>query len=233
MADHEPMWTVFDSRETLAETLAEAVAAALEDGIDERGRGLLAVSGGSTPARFMQALSRKPLDWSKVTILQVDERFVPETSPRSNAGLAKTNLLQDEAAAASFVTLYRDVADVSASADSAEAELATLPWPLDAAILGMGPDGHTASFFPDAKELPQLLDPAGTRSVMAVHAESAGEPRLTLTLPRLVSARFLALHIEGEEKRFALEAALAAETVLPIRAVIENAVEGIEIFWAP
>lgn len=227
------MWNEFDSRETLAQTLAEAVAGALENGIEERGMATLAVSGGSTPARFMAALSSRPIDWSKVTVLQVDERFVPDTSPRSNAALAKANLLQNAAAEARFVSLYHDVADVEASAKAADAELSAMSWPLDAVILGMGPDGHTASFFPDAKELAALLDPAGTRAVMAVHAESAGEPRLTLTLPRLVSARFLALHIEGEEKKMALERVMAEEPALPVRVVIEQAPQGMDIFWAP
>lgn len=100
-------------------------------------------------------------------------------------------------------------------------------------MLGMGNDGHTASFFPDAVELEQLLDPTGKALVLPVHAQSAGEPRLTLTLPVIASGRFIALHIEGAEKLTTLEKALAPGSTLPIRRVIDAAKTPVEIFWAP
>src|SRR5690606_25629287 len=76
-------------------------------GIARRGQGTLAVSGGSTPARFFAALGkRKDVDWDKVLVTLVDERWVPETSDRSNAGLVNMKLLQGPAAVARFVPLY-------------------------------------------------------------------------------------------------------------------------------
>ncbi|WP_269933350.1 6-phosphogluconolactonase [Aminobacter sp. HY435] len=228
-----PRWNEFGTRDELAAALAAKVAETLKTAIARRGAAFLAVSGGTTPGRFFAALSKEVLDWSKVTVTLVDERFVPESSPRSNAALAKANLLQNEAAAAGFAPLFHDAASVEQGADLADVELGSLPWPLDAAILGMGADGHTASFFPDAQELSALLDAASPRLVMPVHSESAGEDRLTLTLPALVNAGLLAVHIEGAEKRSVIEAALAAEKALPIRAVIDRAPRGAEIFWAP
>lgn len=228
-----PRWNEFATRDELAATLATKVADALRAAIAQRGAAFLAVSGGTTPGRFMAALSREELAWSKVTVTLVDERFVPESSPRSNASLAKANLLQNNAAAARFAPLYHEATTVEDAAAIADAEFRALPWPLDAAILGMGGDGHTASFFPDAQGLDGLLDPASARIVMPVHAESAGEPRLTLTLPALVGARLLAVHIEGAEKRAVLEAAMAVEKALPIRTVIDQAPRAAEIYWAP
>src|SRR6185437_7408158 len=93
---------------------------------------------------------------------------------------------------------------------------------LDAVILGMGADGHTASFFPDADDLAALLDPQAPANVLPVHAPSGIEPRLTLTLPRIASAGFIALHIEGSEKRRVLEAALDGQPHLPVRAVFDH-----------
>lgn len=228
-----PRWNEFETRDELAAGLAARVAKTLKTAIAERGAAFLAVSGGTTPGRFFAALSREKLDWSKVTVTLVDERFVPETSPRSNAALAKSSLLQNEAAAARFAPLFHEASSVEQGADLADADLRTLPWPLDAAILGMGADGHTASFFPDAKDLDTLLDPASARLVMPVHAETAGETRLTLTLPALVHAGLLVVHIEGAEKRSVIEAALAADKALPIRTVIERAPRAAEVYWAP
>ena len=108
-----------------------------------------------------------------------------------------------------------------------------LPWPLDAAILGMGADGHTASFFPDAENLGALLDPASNRIVLPSHAPSAGEARLTLTAARIVEAKFLALHIEGQEKRAAFDEAMGGNDKKPVRAVFDAAPHAPEVFWAP
>ncbi|WP_018426562.1 6-phosphogluconolactonase [Hoeflea sp. 108] len=228
-----PRWNEFETRDELAAGLAAKVADTLKAAIISRGTAFLAVSGGTTPGRFFAALSKQVLDWSKVTVTLVDERFVPESSPRSNAALAKASLLQNEAAGARFAPLFHEAASVEEGADLADIKLRSLPWPLDAAILGMGADGHTASFFPDAQGLEALLDPASSRLVMPVHSESAGETRLTLTLPALIGAGLVIVHIEGAEKRNVIEAALAAERPLPIRTVLDQAPRAAEIYWAP
>lgn len=227
-----PDWHVFASPEMLADSLAGAVAAELAGAIVRRGVAFLALSGGTTPKRFLAALSKRKLAWRQVTLTLVDERFVPESSVRSNAALVRTTLLSGAAEAARFVPLYSPAADVGAAAGLANAALAAVPWPLDVAVLGMGTDGHTASFFPDATD-PAALDPANPAAVAAVHAESAGEPRLTLTLPRLTEAGFVALHIEGAEKRAVLEQALSIKANLPVRRVFDHAKHSVQVYWAP
>lgn len=227
-----PDWHVFASPGTLADHLADAVAAALAGAIARRGAAFLALSGGTTPKRFLAALSGRNLEWNRVTVTLVDERFVPETSPRSNAALVRAALLAGAAAAARFVPLYGPAADVEAAAGIADAALAALPRPLDVVVLGMGTDGHTASFFPDATDA-AALDPANPAAIVAVHAESAGEPRLTLTLPRLAEARLVVLHIEGAEKRAVLEKALSTAPGLPVRRVFDHAAYPVQVYWAP
>ena len=97
----------FGTKEDLALALAETVAEHLNDGIASRGKAVLAVSGGSTPARFFSVLSRRrDIPWENVIVTLVDERWVPETSDRSNAGLVNEKLLQGPAASAHFVPLY-------------------------------------------------------------------------------------------------------------------------------
>lgn len=226
-------WHAFSSRPELAIALADRVADRLSKAIADRATALLAVSGGTTPARFLAALSALPIAWDKVIVTLVDERFVPASSPRSNAGLVAANLLQNTAKAARFVPLYHEAVGIEDAAASDDAALRSLPWPLDVVVLGMGPDGHTASFFPDADDLPKLLDPASDRIVLPVHAASAGEPRLTLSLARIVDAGFIALHIEGEDKRTAFDGAVAPGPRKPIRAVLDAAPKPVEVFWAP
>ena len=92
-----PAWNLFGSPEELAEALARKVADALRQAIERRGLGFLAVSGGTTPARFFRSLSTREIDWEKITVVLVDERFVDRGSPRANAGLVRANLLQNRA----------------------------------------------------------------------------------------------------------------------------------------
>jgi 6-phosphogluconolactonase len=170
---------VFASPDELAEALAKRVARELAGALAMRGKASLAVSGGKTPVRLFQALSAQPLDWRNVGMTLVDERLVPDTDQRSNARLVQENLLRGEAAEARFMPLYSSTESPERAARNAESALAisAFPFPLDVVVLGMGTDGHTASFFPDAGNLESLLDPSAEMIVAPVHAESGGEPR--------------------------------------------------------
>lgn len=228
-------FNTFPNGTALAEALADKVATALSEAISKKGRATLAVSGGSTPKAFFAALSRKPVEWGKVVITLVDERFVPETSDRSNHALVANHLLQNGAQAAKFVPLYHAVADVEDAAMVASEDISRIEPPFDVVVLGMGTDGHTASFFPGGKNLELALSARTPRSVVTMEAEGAGEPRLTLSFSAIQDARLLVLHIEGEAKKPVLERALSegAESALPIGRVIASAASDTEIYWAP
>jgi 6-phosphogluconolactonase len=212
---------IFKSGAELAEGLAQDVARWLREAITKKDSALLAVSGGSTPKPFFAALSKIKLDWSKVEVTLVDERQVPEDNERSNAKLVKAALIQNEAAKARFVPLYQnpDAENIPA---------------FDVAILGMGNDGHTASFFPGGDQLAKALDLKTPESIVTINAPGAGEPRLTFTLPRLLAANHLCLHIQGDDKMKVLEAALAGklEFEMPVRAVL-NAAKPLTLYWCP
>ncbi len=221
----------FASPSELADALAVAVADQLRSGIKSRGVGTLAVSGGSTPKLFFDRLSKQDLDWQKVIITLVDERWVDVSSDRSNAKLVQDLLLQNNAADAQFVPLWSggEAPDHDAIARTNLA-LRLLPSPFDAVILGMGNDGHTASFFPGGDTLHDALTAKGP--ILAIRAPGAGEPRVTLTLPALLKTRALFLHIEGDEKSAVLETALSDGTIedMPVRAVLRQTVVPVEIY---
>ncbi|MGJ8572154.1 MAG: 6-phosphogluconolactonase [Hoeflea sp.] len=225
----------FGTGAELAEALAGTVASALDAAITARGAATLAVSGGNTPKAFFAALSKRPIDWGKVTVTLVDERMVGPAHERSNHRLASLFLLQNKAAEARFVPLYSEPGDAAAVAEMAANKIDALALPFDVVVLGMGADGHTASFFPGGTTLAAVTDPACLQSVMSIEAPGAGEPRLTLTLPRIVEAALIVLHIEGEAKKSVLAKALQAgpETELPIRYVLRHARTPVEIYWAP
>ena len=211
----------FAKREDLAKALAEAVSRALADVIAEKGKATLAVSGGTTPQRFFECLSEESVEWPKVTVTLVDERQVDETSPRSNAQLVKSCLLQNKAVAARFVPLHQNAAAAS-------------HLDLDVVILGMGNDGHTASFFPGGDRLAAALDVSNEDGIVTMTAPGAGEPRLTFTLAKLLGATSLFLHLEGQQKRDVLDKATSGTDMMdmPIRAVLHSR-HPLQIYWCP
>ncbi|MGE7370844.1 6-phosphogluconolactonase [Neorhizobium sp. NPDC001467] len=225
----------FPDAETLADELAIDVAAQLTAAIAVRGSASIAVSGGSTPKRFFEALSAQDINWSKVTVTLVDERFVPADDERSNHRLVATHLLKDKAEAATFVPLYQPSTTAQEAAKIATEKTAGFGKPFDVVILGMGGDGHTASFFPKGNNLAHAIDPQGPRGVLTMQAEGAGEERLTFSFTSLSDARLLVLHIEGDAKMIVLEKAEDGddEMDMPIRAVLNRAVSPLQIYWAP
>ena len=225
----------YDSRDDLAEALALAVSGILAGGIATRGNAVLAVSGGSTPKKFFERLSHVPLEWSRVTVLLVDERIVPPNNERANAKLVAENLLINKAKDANFEPFVVDGASPEDCARKSSVALEQSGRQIDALVLGMGTDGHTASFFPNGDKLADALNMDGEALVLPMQAEGAGEPRLTLTLPPVLDARFIALHIEGAEKQTVLDAALGGSDAseMPIRAVLQHTKKQVQLFWAP
>lgn len=227
----------FANGAALAEALALELAGRLQQAIARQGRALIAVSGGSTPKQLFEQLSRHALDWSKVYVTLVDERWVPESSERSNARLVKAMLLRHAAASAHFVPLHEAGQDSpEAGLVYLQARLAALPARFDAVVLGMGGDGHTASFFPGGDHLTQALDLDGRQRLWPMRAEGAGEPRITFSLPALLDTDALYLHIEGDAKREVFQQAETGEGAgahYPIRAVLTQQRTPLSVYWSP
>lgn len=212
----------FETRETLISELVEFSVKTLQDALDKNGKASMAVPGGTTPAPFFEELRKVDLDWSKVAIMLTDERFVPETSDRSNTRLLKETLFQNAAAAATMVPFYAEAGKPEDVLDQIEGGI-DAHLPLDLCILGMGTDMHTASLFPGADRLIEALSPTA-RVLLPMRADGAPEPRLTLSAPVLQGAGAVAILLMGTAKKEPLKAAMQSGDVAqaPVRAVLHG-----------
>ncbi|WP_417272374.1 6-phosphogluconolactonase [Celeribacter halophilus] len=217
----------YPDREVMFLDLANKIAGQLRTALDTEGRASFCVPGGTTPGPVFDTLSAVSLDWERIDVLLNDERWVPESSERSNTALLKRRLLTGKAANAHLVPLYRDVPTPEEGlADLMPAIEATLP--LNVLLLGMGTDMHTASLFPGADQLELGLSDAAP-TLLAMRAPGAPEPRITLSAKALKTAISTHILITGPEKREALERAQKLDEMqAPVSAFLSQAT----VHWA-
>ncbi len=224
---------LMDDASAVAARLASDVAGRLRDALLRRDRVSLAVSGGSTPKVFFEMLSRATLEWTRVDVTLVDERWVGADDPASNERLVRQHLIQNAAASANFISLKQPGNFGGSGQVACESALSGLAWPLDVVVLGMGNDGHTASLFPDAPELSEALDPGNPAKSIALTPPSQPQHRVSLTFSVLSAAGFTALHLRGNDKMETLKKAvtnLDDERAMPVRAFLGRSVS---VFWSP
>lgn len=196
----------YETLEAQTKDLAKMVAQELGDAIKKHRKATLAVPGGTTPGPFLTQLSLEDIDWSRVTVTLTDERWVPATSERSNFALLQDRLGRNKARKAHFFPLYQDAQTPEEVYEEIESALS--PYlPIDACVVGMGEDMHTASLFPNSEGLDKALSEDSLRSLAPIRIASSGEMRLTLTAFAFNQARFHHVLIKGENKIKALEQA--------------------------
>lgn len=218
----------YPDREFMYLGLADRIAGQLADFLRRDGKASFCVPGGTTPGPIFDTLSGVDLDWANVAVFLNDERWVDETSERSNTRLLRQRLLRGRAAAANFVPLHHEGFTTPEPALEALAEGIRPHLPISVLLLGMGTDMHTASLFPGADRLDEALA-ADAPLLLPMRAEAAGEPRVTLTAPVLAGAMNIHILITGPEKRAALERAQGlSASEAPVRAVLANAT----VHWA-
>lgn len=193
--------------EHLAEAVAERFIALCHMALTQRGVFHVALSGGSTPRRLYQLLAepghRARIDWPRVHLYFGDERAVPPTHADSNFRMVREALLAHiDIPAVNVRPMAADPTRIAQDAASYAALLrAQLPGDatgapvFDLVLLGMGPDGHTCSLFPDTPILQERSQP-----VAAVHVAHLDSWRLSLTYPVLDAARQLLFLVAGSDK---------------------------------
>lgn len=223
----------FENTSALDIELAEKVVGLLAADIESTGTASLVVSGGRTPMGFFHLLSQQALDWRLVTVTLADERWVDSEHTDSNEKLVRENLLINEAHQAQFISLKNSAANAVEGEADCELALAAIRR-FTVVILGMGDDGHTASLFPAADALTLGLDMNSGRTAIAVTPPAAPHERMSMTLPRLLNAQQIIIHISGAGKQDVLKAAQAGEDVteLPIRAILNQQVAPLAIYWS-
>lgn len=222
----------FPSREELVDVLSARVTKDLEEAIALKGFATLVLSGGTTPVKFLNKLSFSAIAWEKVRVTLVDERWVNPTNNKSNEKLIRDNLLQNNAKKARLIPLKNDAIKAEFGIVSLEVMLKGLSMELDVVVLGMGLDGHTASFFPHSHELKHAL----TTNDLCCASTAVLEPkeRITLTRSFLLGAKDLILHIEGKEKKEVFQKATHSddETSMPIIAMMQQKEPLLEVYYA-
>jgi 6-phosphogluconolactonase len=205
--------TVAADLASLATAAAADIRALAAAAIAARGRFRIALAGGSTPRALYPHLVTG-IDWARADVFFGDERAVPPDDPQSNYRMARETLLDPARVPEANVFRWRaEAADLDGAARDYEQALRARgepPW-LDLALLGLGPDGHTASLFP------------GTTAV-AVEVPRMATRRLTLTYPTLLGAAHVMFLVTGAEKRAALADVLRPGSTLPAARIIQRSV---------
>jgi 6-phosphogluconolactonase len=219
-------WHRFETLVDASEALAEAVTIRLRAALAERGSALIAVPGGTTPARFLAALGERDLAWDKVTLLPTDERFVSPDDAASNERMIRAALAPLNQGRARFFSFHGHGDDLDVAARVLSSELAALP-PIDILISGMGADGHIASLFPGDDAALAAPDP-----VQAVAARPAGlPPRISLSPARLAASGWAALLVAGPDKAETLASAQALPAAFPVGLLLGRP-QGLDVYWA-
>lgn len=214
---------------------AVAISAALRRDLAERPRARLLVSGGHTPTPVFRALSQAPIEWSRVDIALVDERWLLPDDPDSNAHLVREYLLQDHAAAARFETITAPGRSIEEAASTANLHASQPP---GIVLLGMGGDGHTASLFPGMRNFDAALSSRNAYVITdgtGCPGAGAWHRRISLTPAGLEPAHTRLLLIRGQEKRKVFERALKGDDPhkLPVRIAFTTPGARLQVYWCP
>lgn len=211
---------ILNDAESVAKLAASFIANEARAAIRDRGRFVMAVSGGKTPWIMLRHLADEKVEWDKVHLFQVDERIAPAGSPDRNwTHLQESLLSNSETKAVHLYPMPVEASDLAAEATAYATKLHDLtgnPPVFDLVHLGLGPDGHTASLIPGDQVL-KVID----RDV-ALTGLYQGHQRMTLTYPVINRSRKILWVVTGKEKQTALQQLLNKDASIPGGSVIQT-----------
>jgi 6-phosphogluconolactonase len=215
----QPEIIVADSAAALVEAAARRIQGLAAGAIAARGQFRIALAGGSTP-RALYPLLITGVDWTRARVFFGDERAVAPDDPRSNYRMARETLLEPARVPDANVFRWRaESADLDGAARDYEQALRAggAPPLIDLALLGLGPDGHTASLFPGTAALT-----VEDRLAVAVEVPAMATRRLTLTYPALLAAEEVLFLVTGPDKRAALADVVRPGSTLPAARIVNR-----------
>lgn len=212
----------FENSTQLNEEFSQEIADKLQAGINTNGSATLLVSGGNTPKPMFLMLSNKDIEWNKVNIALVDDRWVELSDAASNEAMVNNALLINKASVANFVGMKTEHKNAFDAVSEVSNKFNDFKRPFDVVILGMGEDGHTASIFPCCAQLDEAL--TTDKDIMATEPTTAPHQRMTFTKSALLNSKQLYLHLVGESKEAVLLNVAAGddEKQAPIRAFLNQ-----------
>ena len=224
----------YADRESMLEDLYQVFIKDLQ----QQSPATLLLSGGSTPGPLYRKLSDARLDWANINVALVDERWVGTDHAASNERLLRETLLTNHAAEANFVGMKNGHQSPFDGQAGCSARYASLPRPYSICLLGMGPDGHTASLFPGAEGLDAAVDSKQfCAAIRAQQSEVTGNyvERMTMTPWSILQSRRLILLFTGDDKWRVYQQALqnGASSDLPVSLFVDQNVVPVDVFWAP
>jgi len=218
----------FENKKNLESTLLLKISSCISDAIKKYGDARFLLSGGSTPMNLYSLLSEETIEWEKVKIGLVDERFVPKDNLFNNETQIKNNLLKNSAKFATIFGMVYNYENEMLNLKMVNQQYKTFFERIDFTILGMGEDGHTASLFPGDKESEELMN-TSNMGVFSTKSPSFPYNRITCSKELIANSNYIALFINGETKFNVLKNSI--ETQVPISYFVKNS-KNMEIYYS-
>ena len=218
----------FENKKNLENTLLLKISTCISDAIKKYGDARFLLSGGSTPMNLYSLLSEETIEWEKVKIGLVDERFVPIENLFNNETQIKNNLLKNSAKFATIFGMVYNYENEILNLKMVNQQYKTFFERIDFTILGMGEDGHTASLFPGDKESEELMNTSNI-GIFSTKSPSFPYNRITCSKELIANSNYIALFINGETKFNVLKNSI--ETQVPISYFVKNS-KNMEIYYS-
>lgn len=218
----------FENKKNLESTLLLKISTCISDAIKKYGDARFLLSGGSTPMNLYSLLSEETIEWEKVKIGLVDERFVPKENLFNNETQIKNNLLKNSAKFATIFGMVYNYENEMLNLKMVNQQYKTFFERIDFTILGMGEDGHTASLFHGDKESEDLMNTSNI-GIFSTKSPSFPYNRITCSKELIAKSNYIALFISGETKFNVLKN--SKETQVPISYFVKNS-KNMEIYYS-